>query len=589
MRSPRFLWVHYFDPHHPHTPPSPFDSEYGEDLYAGEIAYVDACAGKLLEAAREASGGKELLIVIAGDHGEDLGDHGEMAHGIFLYDSTVKIPLVMACPDRLPAGITHESPASLVDVFPTILDILNVEPEGISVQGKSLLESLSRSDEPERALYLETMMPLENNGWSPLSAVIAGRYKYIRAPKPELYHTGSDPGERDNLLESEREESRLMVQLLDSLTESLSSKAWAAAREMDEETREKLASLGYVMGQERSGRTLHDPKDMLPVLKEEQKGLSLYQAGDHSGAERAFAEALAMDPTNVTLLHYRALSLFALGRVRESILLWEKALALTPGYLDLRLNLGMAQLALGAPDSALASYGEVLDANPRYIKALVGTGMALRVKGLHEEAHKAFARAVQYSPRNAEARLWLGISKGEMGDRQGALRELEEARLLDPALEAASREKAIILSSLGRTEESVAILERLASKNPSSSRFVDLGYALEVAGRLEEALRAYRQAIRLSSDSYMAYSNAGSVLDRLGRPEEAEHSLRQALSINEDFPQAHYTLGFLLRRLGRQEEAKRELMRFLELWKVDDEAKMRAREALGEKASVLSP
>jgi arylsulfatase A-like enzyme/Flp pilus assembly protein TadD len=579
---PRFLWVHYFDPHYPYTPPAPFDAQYRQDLYAGEVAYVDACVGRLLEALRDASGGREPLIIIAGDHGEDLGDHGEMSHGIFLYDSTVKIPLMMACPGRLPAGVAYEPPVSLVDVFPTILDILGMGPEGISVQGRSLLEFLHQGSEPERALYLETMTPLENMGWSPLTGVIAGRYKYIRAPKAELYDVGRDPVERENLLESEKGRGEIMAALLDSLAGTLSSKAGTAAREMDEETREKLASLGYVLGYGGSGPSLKDPKDMLPVLKAEQKGLSLYEAGDYTGAEQAFAEALTLDPTNVTLLNYRALSLFALGKVRDSLLLWEKALALSPGYLDLRLNLGMAQLAAGAPDSALASYGKVLEANPRYVKALVGKGKALRAKGLHEEAHGAFAQAVEYSPRNAEARFWLGVAKKEEGDREGALREIEEAALLDPTMEEVSRERAMILSSLGRTEEAVTILEGLASKSSSPTRFVDLGYVLEGAGRLEEALRAYEDAIRFSSDSYMAHNNAGSLLDRMGRTEEAERSLRRALAIKEDFPEAHYNLGFLLKKLGRREEAGWELKRFLELWKKDDGARNRAREALGE-------
>lgn len=580
---PRFLWVHYFDPHYPYTPPPPFDEKFPADPYAGEVAYVDACVGRLLDALARLSRGREPLVIVVGDHGEDLGDHGEKSHGIFLYESTVKIPLLMASAGRLPEGVRCETPVSLVDIFPTILDILGMDPETIKLEGRSLLESLHQGEGTERALYLETLTPLENMGWSPLTAVISGDYKYIRAPRGELYDVRKDPGERENLLDREKERGEKMKALLDSLESRLhpqSPERGTATWEVDDRTREKLASLGYIVGYGEKGGGLKDPKDMLPVLKEEQKGLSLYEDGDYERAEEAFVLALALDSTNVTLLNYRALSLFAIGRMAEARRVWEKALQISPGYLDVRLNLGMAQLALGEVDSALASYEKVLATNPRYVKGLVGKGKAMRAKDLHEDAFEALSRAVEESPGNAEARFWLGVAKKEKGDWGGALREFEEASLLDPSMEEAAREKAMVFTSLGRTDEAVRILERLAAGARSAGRYVDLGYALESGGRLDEALGAYREAIRLAPDSHMAYNNAGSLLDRMGMTEEAERFLRKALSIKEDFPEAHYNLGFLLKRHGRNEESKRSFLRFLELWPREDETRKKAVEAL---------
>jgi arylsulfatase A-like enzyme/Flp pilus assembly protein TadD len=583
---PSFFWVHYFDPHYPYAPPPDFAKEYPGDPYAGEVAYVDDCVGRLLRAFEDRTQGTDPLIVIVGDHGEDLGDHGEMSHGVFLYDSTVRIPLIVCSPGRLPAGVQCVEPVSIVDLFPTILAIAGIGSRDLRVEGRSILPLLEEGTAPERPLYLETLAPFENMGWSPLSAVIAAGFKYIKAPTGELYDLEADPGEEENLLavnpQSGGEMSERMEALLDSLDRTFSPRGEAKVGVMDEETRRKLESLGYVVGYGDAGEGLKDPKDMLPVLAEEQKGLTLHEAGEYAAAEDAFAEALAHDPTNVTLLNYRGLSLFALGRMEEARAVWHQALLLSPGYLNLRLNLGMVQLAAGEPDSALASYEKVLATNPRYVQALVGKGRALRAKGRHAEAEEVFAQAVEYSPGNAEARFWRGISKKEGGDATGALRELEEASRLDPALEEAARERAMVLADLGRLEEAREILEELASGNTSARRFVDLGYVLERAGRLDEALRAYMEAARLAPDSYMAHNNAGSVLDRLGRIAEAENCFRRALAIKEDFPEAHYNLGFLQMKLGRREEARRSFTRFLELWRRDDEAGRRARDALAD-------
>jgi Flp pilus assembly protein TadD len=189
---------------------------------------------------------------------------------------------------------------------------------------------------------------------------------------------------------------------------------------------------------------------------------------------------------------------------------------------------------------------------------------------------------VEYSPGSAEARFWRGVSKKEAGDPAGALRELEEASRLDPSLEEAARERAMVLADLGRFEEARVIVEELATNGAPASRFVDLGYVLERSGDLEDALHAYTEAIGRSPDSYMAYNNAGSVLDRLGRVEEAETSFRKALALKEDFPEAHYNLGFLQVKLGKNAEARRSFTRFLDLWPRDDETRRRVRAALAE-------
>jgi arylsulfatase A-like enzyme/Tfp pilus assembly protein PilF len=445
--SPFFLWVHYFDPHDPYTPPPPFDRAYASDPYAGEIAYMDSHIGTLLERVGPGESDRPTLIVIAGDHGEDLGDHGEGSHGVFLYESTMRIPLVMSLPGSLPEGAIYGHPVSIADIFPTILGLLGIESAGPAPQGRSLAGLLEADRGNERALYIETRYPLESMSWSPLEGLILGEWKYIRAPQSELYNLPSDPKEATNLIDREAQRAHAMAALLDSLEASLPlQEAEQAKYEAGEETLEKLRSLGYIDAPAHDSAVLKDPKDMVPLLALREKGLIHYHRGDYAGAESVFREALEIDPTNLFILNHLGLALSRAGRMREAIDVWEKTVRMSPGYVDVLINLAGAYFANGDARSALSAYEKILATNPRLVGALVGKARALLATGEYgaaieplelvraerpdyAEGHLLLGRCYRQTGRKDEAReqyaVFLSLWKGDERMRRTAQEELE--------------------------------------------------------------------------------------------------------------------------------------------------------------------
>ncbi|MFQ6104632.1 MAG: tetratricopeptide repeat protein, partial [Candidatus Glassbacteria bacterium] len=581
--SPYFLWVHYFDPHHPYKPPPQYGRMYPWNPYAGEIAYMDECVGRLLGRLEEGGGDRATLTVIVGDHGEDLGDHGEMSHGTFLYESTIRIPLIISFPGRLPEGVKVDEPVSVVDVFSTVIDILGIESDTLHLQGQSLLGSIQAEAARQRPIYFETRYPLESMGWSPLEGIIMGDWKYIRAPLDELYDLRDDPREITNLLEGESERVARMSIVLDSLKQEFAEGTKSATFAADRETLDKLAALGYVTGPAMSDQGHRDPKDMVPVFARKAQGVNYYESGEYESAEKAFREALESDPSNVLLINYRALSLYQMGKMEEAVELWKTALEISPSYLDIYLNMGMAYLAMGKPDMAKWAYEKVLEMNPDYVKAILGVGKAHLMAGEIESAVSMFEEAVAADPGNPSPRLLLGLSLKAKGELEGALREIEQALLIKPDMKKAKREKAMVLIQLNRPRPAIEVLEELVAGDPYSPiLMLDLGNALEMSGMLDEALVSYRRAAELDSTSFRAYNNIGAILDRMGKEAESERALRKALSLNANFPEAYYNLGLLYAELGKKDEARWAFERFLSLWKHQDETRRRAQKALEE-------
>lgn len=551
--SPFFLWVHYFDPHDPYEPPGPFDREYSSDPYAGEIAYADACLGTLIEHVESRREGKHALIAILGDHGEDLGDHGENTHGVFLYESTMRVPLIVSLPGKLPQGAVCDSPVSVADIFPTILDILGIEEGGLALQGRSVLGFLEEGKERESPLYIETRFPLESMGWSPLEGIILGEWKYIRAPRSELYHTAADPMERRNLIDEEPERARAMEALLDSLERTLATgEASGAGHEPEAETLEKLASLGYIESPVSEEAPLKDPKEMAPLLALRERGFAHMGKGEYEHAEAAFREALQVDPTNVFIQNQLGLSLSHMGRTREAMEVWGKALRTSPGYLDVLVNVAAVYLSSGKADSALWAYDQILRVNPRFLGALMGKARALLLAGRYDMALAALEAISRERPSDPALHFLLATCYRQTGDPARSLAELEEALRIEPGMKKAKREQALVLIDLGNPEKAVEILSGMRDEgNSTPTLLVDLGFALEKSGRTEEALASYARAVSLAPQ----------------------------------LPQPHYSLGRLLAGLGRTEEARKEYTAFLSLWKGDEEMRRKVEREIENLAS----
>ncbi len=298
---PFFAWVHLFDAHTPYDPPEPFATTFRDDLYSGEVAFLDHQIGRIVAFLRERSLLDRVLIVIVGDHGEGLGEHDEETHSRLIYETTMRVPMIWHGPESLgESRVVADRVVSLADVTPTLLDLLGLDPAA-ATDGVSLLNP----QPPEnRAVYVETLAPQRNHGWSPLFGLRRHRDKYIQAPRPEYYDLASDTNELRNRYSTSNEDAVALERSLAELRgelEALAGEVDSLASDGDEEARRKLAALGYVtvsVGGKR--QTPADPKDMMPLLRKNVEATALSNRGRFAEATTLYREILRASPEDGT-------------------------------------------------------------------------------------------------------------------------------------------------------------------------------------------------------------------------------------------------------------------------------------------------
>ncbi len=449
-----FLWVHYYDPHFPYDPPEPYRTRYPEDPYGGEVAYTDEQVGRLLKALEDHNLREWTLAVLLADHGESLGDHGEYTHGVFLYDSTVHIPLIFVGPG-VPAGRTVPQQVRSIDVLPTVTDYLGLSP-GDKVQGASLLPSVTGGKPPAaNYCYMETLYPKTQMGWSELRGMRTDEWKYVVAPKPELYRLSEDKGESRNVVQTFPADAERLKKKVWEISESPQSLTRIQPQLVDEERRRELNALGYVGGGTRPVRidmSGPDPKDRVAVL-----GV-LEHAADAMNHDR-WKEAVPMlekisvqDPANPLIYAYLQLSYERLGQLDRmertcrraieskaasdstyaglggiyvrrgdlvhAIEFMEKAAQLNPANLENMDNLATAYLQLGRPDDAQRVLQAILVQNPRHAGAHNVLGILEIQRSRFQEARRHFEQAIESDPDLPEPYMNLGLLAQKAGQLQ---------------------------------------------------------------------------------------------------------------------------------------------------------------------------
>jgi len=489
-----FSWVHFYDPHMPHDVPSPYKEEFAEDLYDGEIAFMDHHFGRIIARLRERKVLDKTLIVIAGDHGEALGDKGELDHGIFIYDPTMKVPLIFYGEKCLPGGLVVESRVRLIDIMPSILDLVKI-PVNKDVQGASLLPFIEGKKEGSLPCYLESYYPPETYGWSELLGFIDGDWKYIRAPRPELYNLKEDKKEERNLLDKESKTAALLDKKLTAAIRDYSSKKEAGRRTLTREEEERLRSLGYV-GSNASVKVpkgpLPDPKDKMGEFKILYEAKLAEYEGRLEEAEKNYREMLRLAPD--VSWHYIGLAILLAREKRfgESIAILKDGLERLPDSVVLMSRLASFYMRTGDFKGALEMSVATLAQDPKHFDALVIAGWAADMRGNFKESADYFGRALEIEPENRYTRL----------------------------------KYAYALGALGRGEEAAAIDEKLKKEYPRDFRiYMDLGIiytALKKLGLAEENLKT---AVELSPtpDNHLAYS---AILARVGKLPEAVSNLK---------------------------------------------------------------
>ena len=584
---PFFLFFHIFEPHTPYDPPAEYAARY-ESAYDGEVAAADAVVGDLLDELRDLGVYDEALIVFLSDHGEGLGDHGEGEHGVFLYRSTLQVPLILKLPKSERAGESVDRTVQLIDVYPTLVTALGL-PADDRLQGATLLAREGGSSD-NKPIYSETLYPRLHFGWSDLAAVIVGRHHFIDAPLPELYELLSDPEEMDNLVGSNPVLETELETALSAYDRQLEAPAAT-----EPETRRKLQALGYVgEATMTDADALPDPKEKIGLLTDIRNAHRHFADGDLDSAIQAFQLIVATDPGIEDAWNYLALSYLGQGRLQEAAATYDTALENVPHSMRLSLRAAMLLYRMGRLNEAfdLANLSKTYD--PVAAHGLLAQ-IAFRrgdLEGAEIEARQAVSVV---GDRRPEARLILAdilIARGEPG---------QAAELLSRALDEGIRDEAIvaklamtylrlgeidnaetvlkgfddtddpgILVALGRTalargrlEEARRWLERAHRVSPTDPTIkLNLGFAAMSEGRLAEAESYFEQAVAGNPASFDGWNALGSVRGSQGDPEAAIEAWERALQINPMAIQVIYNLGVAHAQAGRPAQAVAYLEKF---------------------------
>lgn len=404
-----FLWVHLFEPHAPYGAPGAPGTL--AQRYDAEIAEADRQVARLLDGLGPRRA--ETLVIVAADHGEAFGEHGESGHSVFVYDTTLRVPLVVAGPGLAPRVVAD--PVSVIDVLPTALARLGVAPLP-AVDGLDLSASMQGAPVGERVLYAESFAPRLDFGWSPLRAVRAGGRKYIAAPRPELFDVAGDPGELHDLAGREAAAARRLAALVDAM-----SPADLTAAPADRETTRRLQSLGYLASRPAARDTLADPKDR----RELAAALAEVTSGELTGAalETALRRILAADAGNPQAHLRLGVVLAETRRCAEAEPHFTAAMAAGLPSADPYLGLAGCLVGRGRAERAAAVLAEGAAVEPDNPVVLANQGLLLSDGGRPVEAAPLLRRAVDLDPEFHQARFGLAIALARAGDRIAAERE----------------------------------------------------------------------------------------------------------------------------------------------------------------------
>jgi len=419
---PLFGWVHYFDPHQPYELDEPYLSRFEESPYDGEIAFVDDQLQRILDRLDAAGVRERTLIVVTADHGEGLGEHGETSHSRLIYDSTMRVPLILSCPSLFPDPVTVDDRlASLCDVFPTVLDLVGVPYAADGLAGRNLL---ALPADPERAVYLETLAPLINNGWASLHGLRRLHDKYILAPSREYYDLARDPDELRNRYLDYPDALDVLIPELDRRMAAWPSVDGAAdaARSLTPEQAQRLASLGYVSGggQAKPGEERPDPKEMIAAWERSSLAMEKSAAGHHAEALAEIEASLEANPGDAQAWHNASIIHQRMGQLPAAVAAIERAAAIYPTA-ERHVRLAQLLLMSGKMREAITSIeaAEVID--PSDAGILVTKGQVYAVQGRYDRAREMFEEALERDP----------VMHGEMARRM--LQELDRVEGRPPS------------------------------------------------------------------------------------------------------------------------------------------------------------
>jgi arylsulfatase A-like enzyme/Flp pilus assembly protein TadD len=422
--APFFAWVHFYDPHYPHTPPLPW-SERLDDPYDAEIAFCDAQLGRLLAFLAGSGRDRNLVTAVTADHGESLGRHGEATHGVFLYQSVMRVPLVVAGPPLSEAKGTRVSDrVSSLRLAPTLLALAGLPADAMpKVSAASLFDASGAPDPAPGPIALETFMPFYSYRWRATRGLVHGDEKYIAGARPELYDLARDPEERRNLAPDRAERVRALGAELDRLVAAHPPLGWEGERSLSSDERALLESLGYVSPSgvgDPFDPSLPDPRQRIGDLDEISRAIALYQQAERVRARPA-ATAWQREERDEQARAWLEEARGLLQGVRER----------TPHNPQVPRHLGLVEGALGNYEEAVQTLDEAVRLYPAEASLYRNLAAAYYPLGRRQEAKRAIERAIALAPGRPSYHHWLAQLEIDAGDLAAA------SRALDAMMEAA--------------------------------------------------------------------------------------------------------------------------------------------------------
>ena len=476
--GPFFCWVHLYEPHDPHLDhPEIFGTRFADRPYDAEIAFADLQLGRLTRFLADRGLDRETLVVVAGDHGEGLGDHQEPTHGQMLYNTTMQVPLIVAQPGRFAGGRRERAVVSLADVFPTLVDCLDL-PLPRTGTGRSLKPALLGRVLPSSVCYGETDEPYLEYGWAPLRSLTTEKWKYIRTTRVELYDLEHDPAETQNLAVAQPERVAELESQWQSFENRLTAHA-APAAQLSDQDRRTLASLGYVGGSSLAakspppGESLPDVKDMIVHFSRLEKAQELMQRRDFQQAAEMLEEVVQAAPDYARAHGNLGICLAEMGRYQEAEEHYHRVLELGRDVAGALMNLGLVCRSQGKADEAVAHFEALLNTNPQDAAAHWHLATTLEDRGREEanlekvqEAVAHYSAVVRLSPDDVQALVklaWLlaAHERAEIRNGARAVRLAERAcELTDYQFPYALDALAAAYAEAGRFSEAVRTAEK---------------------------------------------------------------------------------------------------------------------------------
>ncbi len=555
-----FVWIHLYDPHTPYEPPAPFDAQYANHPYLGEIAFTDTQLARLWDFCEANGLLQDLFLIFASDHGESLGEHKEGTHGFFVYQEAVHVPLIIVTPFEELHGVRTPAVVSLVDVLPTLCEMSGLKTPS-EVQGRSLVPLFFNPNRSGRRIaYAETFYPRFHYGWSELQSIQDGRFKLIVAPIPELYDLVEDPEEQKNLVYLEKEAFERLSAEAETFFEAAGRNAYQMdVQKIDEETREKLAALGYIgsfMDQSQlQGKRLGDPKEKIGIFNELSTAREMGMGDDPEQAVAIIRKIIADDP-EVGAAHFTLGNIFfRMRNFPEAIDSFIRSLELKPDDTGAVINVANSYVGMGkfeeAENFVTAHMSKGFSDSQLYF--LLGNLNYLQKQ--YDQAIPFFEECLSRNPESAASHNILGAIHIVLGNFDQAESQLQAAAALMPHLANLNYNLAQLREKQGRGEDAAAAYLREIEYSPRHFKAMyNLSRLYRLQGQMDEEFTWLQKAIEANPDFPLSYFYLARIhLNRGEKYREAVDLVMKGLELGPekaDLPLGYFLLADLYNRLG---------------------------------------